>query len=220
MALIELRDITHSWGATTGAMGPIATGEQAPLIDGFSLSLKDGERVALTGPNGSGKTTLMHIIMGLVPPSRGSIAAFGSTLESQEDFASMRRRVGFLFQDSDDQLFCPTVEEDVAFGPLNLGLTHAEARERAEGTLVSLGIAHLRKSITHRLSGGEKRLVAFATIAAMRPEAYILDEPTSGLDPERRDIMLSYIKENVRSALITSHDRAFLEAVTSRSVAL
>jgi cobalt/nickel transport system ATP-binding protein len=216
MALIELKGITHTWPTAATK----ATGGQAPLIDDFSLSLNEGERMALTGLNGSGKTTLMHILMGLTEPNSGDIHAFGKPCRLENDFAAMRRRVGFLFQDSDDQLFCPTVEEDVAFGPLNLGLSHHDARVRVEETLSALGVAHLQKSVTHKLSGGEKRLVAFATIAAMRPEAYVLDEPTSGLDKERREVMLSYIKENVRSALITSHDRDFLDEVTRRSVNL
>lgn len=221
---LELNGICYSWPTGGGVHETdtvthyVAPG--AMLINALSLTLAEGERVALLGGNGAGKSTLMHIIMGLVTPQKGTIRVFGSPVSTEVDFASLRRRVGFLFQDSDDQLFCPTVEEDVAFGPLNLGLTHAEARERVAGTLDALGIGHLKRSVTHRLSGGEKRLVAFATIAAMRPDIYILDEPTSGLDRQRRETLTSYINDHVHTALITSHDADFLSGITDRSVSL
>lgn len=205
---IELKNITHSFEG------------DSVLIDGLSLSLSKGERIALRGPNGAGKSTLMHIIMGLIRPTGGEIFAFGNPLKTEDDFALMRRRVGFLFQDSDDQLFCPTVAEDVAFGPLNLGLTHAEALLRVGETLSALGIGQLEQSITHRLSGGEKRLVAFATIAAMRPEVYILDEPTTGLDGAHRRRLMEYIDSNVSTCLVSSHDEDFLSQISTSTVTL
>lgn len=209
--VLELKDISYAWPGSTGG---------SPLLDGLSLELRAGERIALTGANGAGKTTLLHIIMGLIIPDSGGIAAFGRPMQSESDFVWMRRRVGFLFQDSDDQLFSPTVEEDVAFGPLNLGLSHAEARQRVVQTLQELGIEHLLKKVTHNLSGGEKRLVAFATIAAMHPEVYILDEPSIGLDRQRRSLLLEYIREYAGTCIITTHDEEFLSKLEARPVNL
>ena len=207
---IELKNITHAFE------------DSGVLIDNISLSIGKGERIALHGHNGSGKSTLMHIIMGLIKPSsaEGSITAFERPMANEDDFIWMRQRVGFLFQDSDDQLFCPTVAEDIAFGPLNLGLTHSQAAERVKETLSALGIEHLEKSITHRLSGGEKRLVAFATIAAMKPEVYILDEPTAGLDEQRREMLIKYITDNIDTCLVASHDEGFIEGICTGSVSL
>ena len=138
--------------------------------------------MALLGPNGCGKTTLLHLIVGLLRPSAGQIEAFGRQRMAEADFHEVRRRVGLLFQDADDQLFCPTVAEDVAFGPLNLGKSRDEVRRIVAGTLDSLGLAGYEHRVTYRLSGGEKRLVALATVLAMQPEVLLLDEPSGGLD--------------------------------------
>jgi cobalt/nickel transport system ATP-binding protein len=188
------------------------------VFESLGLEVKEGERVALTGPIGSGKTTLMKIIMGLLRPGSGEVELFGKPRLSEDDFADARRRMGFVFQDPEDQLFSPTVEEDIAFGPLNLGRTHMEAREDVAWACGLFGISHLRTHVTHRLSGGQKRLVALATAAAMRPEVMILDEPTSGLDQRGTETLVRYLLGYSGTCLIASHDKAFLEAVTSRSV--
>jgi cobalt/nickel transport system ATP-binding protein len=184
------------------------------VFDGLDFTLREGGRIGLTGPNGSGKSTLFHLVMGLLRPFRGEIRVFGEARAREEDFLEVRRRIGLLFQDSDDQLFCPTVEEDIAFGPLNLGKSHEEAREIVAETVRALGLEGIRKRITHRLSGGEKRLAALAAVAAMEPECLLLDEPTAGLDRETTGRLLGYLKSHVKTCVISSHDREFLEAST------
>ena len=138
-----------------------------PVLRGCSFSLSLGERIALSGPNGSGKTTLLHLIVGLLRPVGGTVEAFGKIRRQEQDFHEVRRRAGLLFQQPDDQLFCPTVIEDVAFGPLNLGNSRAEARTVAEETLDHLGLSGFGPRITYELSGGEKRLVTLACVLAM-----------------------------------------------------
>src|SRR5262249_43465476 len=174
-ALLELRELHFAYEASR------------PILCGASLELRPGERVALGGGNGAGKTTLLHLAVGLLVPSSGEGLAFGEPRRRERDFWSVRARVGLLFQDPDDQLFCPTVVEDVAFGPRNLGRSAAEAREIAAGTLERLGIAGLAARSGHRLSGGEKRLATLATVLAMEPEVLLLDEPTLGLDDESQE---------------------------------
>lgn len=155
---------------------------EEPIVLDFSTTIMRGEKVGIIGPNGCGKTTLFHLIMGLLKPQSGTLLYKGTALENEKDFRILRQEVGLLFQDADDQLFSPTVLEDVAFGPLNLGAAPAEAKYIAQQTLTDLGLIHLEKRITHHLSGGEKKLVSLATILAMRPRALLLDEPTNNLD--------------------------------------
>lgn len=174
----------------------------------FDLTAK--ERVGLVGPNGAGKTTLFHVIMGLQKPLSGSVEIFGGIRRTEHDFTEVRQRVGFLFQESDDQLFCPTVEEDIAFGPLNLGKTHGEARMIVKETCEKLGLSGYEKRVTHRLSGGEKRLVALATVVAMQPDFYLLDEPTAGLDEPTTGRFLDYLKRYADTYIIITHDRDLL----------
>src|SRR4030042_2516123 len=169
------------------------------VFHGLNFTLKEKERIGLVGPNGAGKTTLFHLIMGLQKPSSGSIEIFNIIRRTERDFTEVRKRIGFLFQDSDDQLCCPTVEEDISFGPLNLGKSHEEARIIVSDTCKKLGLNGYEKKITHRLSGGEKRLVALATVVAMHPECYLLDEPATGLDETTTEIILNYLKENTKT---------------------
>ena len=157
-------------------------GADSPVLDRLDLEIRAGDRIGLMAPNGSGKTTLLHTIMGLCRPQSGQIRIFGTPMESETDFSRIRTRVGLLFQDSDDQLFCPTVLDDVAFGPLNQGASRKAAVEKAKNVLASLGLKGFEDRVTHRLSGGQKRLVALAAVLAMSPEVLLLDEPTSGLD--------------------------------------
>jgi cobalt/nickel transport system ATP-binding protein len=186
------------------------------IFDNLNFSMKKGDRIGLTGPNGAGKTTFLHLIMGLLKPASGEIEIFGKVRKEDQDFTEVRQRIGLLFQDSDDQLFCPTVEEDIAFGPLNLGKSHEDARIIVRETCEKLGLNGYEKKITHRLSGGEKRLVALATVVAMKPECYLLDEPATGLDERTTQRLLEYLRENTHTYIIITHDRNFLKNVADK----
>jgi cobalt/nickel transport system ATP-binding protein len=186
-----------------------------PLFTGLNFSLNAGERLGLHGPNGSGKTTLFRLITGLEKALAGRVLLRGRTVKSEKDFQALRRRVGLVLQQAEDQLFYPTVLEDVAFGPLNLGLDKEKARLRALETLRQLGLDGYEERLIHKLSGGEKRLAALAAILAMRPEVLLLDEPTNGLDPEAA-ARITGILQNLPGERITiSHDRDFLQAVSN-----
>ena len=186
------------------------------VFEGLNFSLSGKEKVGLTGPNGAGKTTLFHVIMGLLKPDSGTVEISGKVRKEEKDFTEVRREIGLLFQDSDDQLFCPTVEEDIAFGPLNIGKSHEEAHEIVHETCEKLGLIGYEKRITHRLSGGEKRLVALATVVAMHPACYLLDEPVAGLDEATTERFLNYLREHADTYMIIAHDRAFLESATDK----
>ncbi len=191
-----------------------------PVLEACDFSLKPGERVALVGPNGSGKTTLLSMIVGLVRPSGGTVEVLGKPRVQEADFHEVRRRVGFLFQDADDQLFCPTVAEDVAFGPLNLGVPRHEIRALVARTLESLGLAGYEDRVTYKLSGGEKRLVALATVLAMQPEALLLDEPTAGLDEASVARVEELLAGLPQAMVLVSHHRGFLDRLATRRVRL
>ncbi|MDE9451663.1 ABC transporter ATP-binding protein [Aliiroseovarius sp. Z3] len=180
-----------------------------PVLDGASMRLELGERLSLVGPNGAGKSTLLKIVMGLLHPAQGTITAFGKPRIEEADFHEVRRRIGFVFQDADDQLFCPTVAEDIAFGPLNLGKTRDEAVAIVDDILARLSLTHLRDRVTHKLSGGEKRLVTLATVLAMEPEVLILDEPTNALDPDNYARLVAILKGLDQAILLVSHDSDF-----------
>ena len=191
-----------------------------PVLSGVSLGLAAGKRLAILGPNGAGKTTLLRVIVGLEPAATGTVTLFGNACRLERDFRPCRRRIGFLFQDSDDQLFCPTVIEDVAFGPLNAGAAGHEAEARAMLTLESLGIGHLAHRITHRLSGGEKRLVCLAGLLAMRPDVLLLDEPTNGVDQENGARLVAALKAFAGAMVLVSHDAAFVAQFAAQSMVL
>ena len=164
------------------------------ILDKLNFQLHRGERIGLVGPNGSGKTTLFYVIMGLLRSSSGRIELFGKKAHDEKDFREVRKRIGLLFQDADDQLFSPTVLEDVAFGPLNLGKSPEEARDIALKTLEKLDLAGFEDRVTYKLSGGEKRLVSLATVLAMDPEVLLLDEPTNGLDEKTEEKITDILK--------------------------
>lgn len=206
--LIEVSDLCFRYG------------DQPPVLDGVRLRLHAGERIALVGGNGAGKSTLLHLLVGLRKPSGGTVYAFGRLRWRERDFWEVRERCGLVFQDPDDQLFAPTVIEDVAFGPRNLGLSAAAANDRARATLDALGIGHLAPRIGHHLSGGEKRLVSLATVLAMRPEVLLLDEPTAGLDEEATERVLAELKALPHAMLVVSHDPAVRSALASTTLRL
>ena len=190
----------------------------APCLDGVDLTLQKGERLGLDGQNGAGKSTLLHLIVGLLQAQSGRINAFGRDYRDEKDFRLLRRRVGLVFQDPDDQLFCPTVAEDIAFGPLNLGYSQQDAMAIVDDTLDSLDLQHLRDRVTHKLSGGQKRLVSLATVLAMKPEILLLDEPTNALDEKTTKRLIDILLDLPQAMIIVSHDRTFREAVMTRAV--
>lgn len=188
-------------------------GSNTPLFDRLDVAFDKG-KMGLIGPNGCGKTTLFFLMVGLLKASEGSIVFDKKRVETKQDILALRQNVGFLFQNSEDQLFSPTVLEDVVFGPLNLGKPPEEARDLAITTLNSLGLAGFENRITHRLSGGEKKLVALATILAMQPRLLLLDEPTNNLDPATRDHLIEILHDLPQSQIIISHDLEFLSQTT------
>jgi len=206
--LINFRDVDFSYSP------------DRPVLCGCCFRLDPGGRIALVGANGSGKTTLLHLIVGLVRPSRGCIEIFGKARREEADFHEVRSRIGLLFQDSDDQLFCPTVAEDVAFGPLNLGIGREQVRQIVSQTLADLGLAGYENRITYQLSSGEKRLVALATVLAMQPEVLLLDEPTNSLDEQATQRLLEILCQLPQAMIVVSHDREFREKLTNHTLLL
>ena len=208
MALIELSDIHFAHPG------------HPPVLNGASLRLAPGQRLSLTGPNGCGKSTLLQIVMGLRQPDSGTVTVFGTPRREEADFHEVRRRVGLVFQDADDQLFCPTVAEDVAFGPLNLGKPQAEAVAIADRVLADLALSHLRDRVTHKLSGGEKRLVTLASVLAMQPEVLLLDEPTNALDAKNEARLTEILDGLPQSILLVSHSAEFRARIAPDCVEL
>ncbi len=183
------------------------------LFEDLDLAIYSGERVGLMGPNGVGKTTLLRLIVGLLRPRSGTIRYAGRPCQNEEDFRYLRRNVGLVFQDPDDQLFCPTVAEDIAFGPLNLGVPRQEIPQLVSSILSLLGLEGFEERVTYRLSGGEKRLVALGTVLAMSPKVILLDEPTGDLDPRNIQKLIEILRGLSAAQLIVSHDFDFLKEV-------
>jgi cobalt/nickel transport system ATP-binding protein len=205
MSTIELRDVEFSYPD-----GRVA-------LRGIDLSVGAGERVALLGPNGSGKTTLALHLNGILRASTGSIAVAGLEL-TDTNLPEIRRRVGLVFQDPNDQLFMPTVAEDVAFGPANLGLRGEDLDKRVASTLLQVDAADLAERPPHHLSGGEKRRASLATVLAMEPDILVFDEPTTGLDPAaRRDLLIRLLTLEMTQLVIT-HDLSLALEMCPRSV--
>jgi cobalt/nickel transport system ATP-binding protein len=187
-------------------------------LDGVDMQVGHGERVAVLGPNGAGKTTLMLHLNGLLT-GEGELEVAGLEV-GRRTLRELRARVGLVFQDPDDQLFMPTVREDVAFGPLNLGLNSAEAGARVDEALAAVRMAHVVDRAPHQLSMGERRRVAIATVLAMRPRLLVLDEPSASLDPRARRELLDVLAELDRTLLIVTHDLVFAGELCERAVIL
>ncbi len=199
-----------------------------PALAGLSLAITAGQRIVLLGANGSGKSTLLRLLDGLYFAQRGTIAAFGEPL-TEERFASdeaalaFRRRVGFVFQNADVQLFNPTVFDEVAFGPLQMGWPKDEVRRRVERALDDFAIAPLRDRSPHRLSGGEKKRVALASVLVLEPEVLLFDEPTASLDPKSASQLIDFLvtcRGSGRTVVTATHDLDIVEDIADHCLVL
>jgi cobalt/nickel transport system ATP-binding protein len=192
-------------------------GRQA--LDGVDLHVHPGERVAVLGPNGAGKTTLVLHLNGILTPASGSVRIAGLPV-TREHLVEIRRSVGIVFQDPDDQLFMPTVHADVAFGPANLGLRDQELDDRVREALGAVGITDYEDRAPHHLSFGERRLVAIATVLAMHPEILVLDEPSANLDPAGRRELADVLRRLDMTMLMVTHDLPYALQLCPRAVIL
>jgi cobalt transport protein ATP-binding subunit len=188
-------------------------------LDGVDLSVGPGERVALLGPNGAGKTTLALHLNGIHLPQGGTVA-IGGTPVVEENLAEIRRRVGLVFQDSNDQLFMPTVREDVAFGPANFGVSGNDLEQRVESALDAVGASQLADRPAHHLSGGERRRAALATVLSMEPDVLVFDEPTSDLDGVGRRELAATLRPLDMTQVIITHDLSLALELCPRSVVM
>ena len=175
-----------------------------PVVENLTFSIGEGESVGLIGANGAGKSTMMKLLLGLLT-GEGQIAVDGLPMNKQ-NLPAIRRKVGFVLQDSDNQMFMPTVYEDMIFGPRNYGLSKEETDRRVDEVLGRLGLQDLKHRYNHKISGGEKRMAAIATILAMEPEAILMDEPSTALDPVNRRTVIRAINGLTMTKLIASHD--------------
>ena len=175
-----------------------------PVLNDISFRIEDGEAVGLIGANGAGKSTIMKLLLGLLS-GEGKITVDGDEVK-KENLAKIRRKLGFVLQNSDNQMFMPTVYEDMIFAPLNYGMSREEADRRGDEVLDRLGLQELKHRHNHKISGGEKRMAAIATILAMDPAAVLMDEPSAALDPYNRRIVINTIRDLKQLKLITSHD--------------
>ena len=191
----------------------------SPALGGVDLDITAGERVAVLGPNGAGKTTLILHLNGILLPQAGEVAIGGLPV-TKANFKEIRRRVGVVFQDPDDQLFMPTVRDDVAFGPANLGLAGDAVEARVRAALDAVGMDGAGGRPPHHLSFGQRRRVALATVLAMDPQILVLDEPTSNLDPAARRDLADILVTLPVTAIIVTHDLPYALELCARSVIL
>lgn len=205
--IVEVKNLRHVYPDGTVAIGDV------------SFRITHGESVAIIGANGAGKSTLLQHLNGYLEPTSGSIR-IGDTPLSKGTLPDIRRTVGMVFQDPDDQLFMPTVFDDVAFGPLNLGLTAADAEQRVAEVLEQVGAAHLRDKPPYHLSGGEKKRAAIATVLAMSPDILVMDEPTNGLDPFARRQLMGLLRDFRHTRIFTSHDLDMVLELCQRVIVL
>ena len=190
--MLEFRNVSFSYEPGT------------PVLDNLSFHIRKGETVGLIGANGAGKSTIMKLMLGLLP-AQGEILVDGMPVTKQ-NLPPIRQKIGFVLQDSDNQMFMPTVYEDMIFGPRNYGLSREEADARVDRVLRELGLENLKHRHNHKISGGEKRIAAIATILAMEPEMIVMDEPSTALDPVNRRRVISTINSRKETKLIASHD--------------
>ena len=190
--MLEFRNVSFSYEPGT------------PVLDNLSFHIRKGETVGLIGANGAGKSTIMKLMLGLLP-AQGEILVEGMPVTKQ-NLSVIRQKIGFVLQDSDNQMFMPTVYEDMIFGPRNYGLTREEADARVDRVLRELGLENLKHRHNHKISGGEKRMAAIATILAMEPEMILMDEPSTALDPVNRRTVINTINRLPQTKLIASHD--------------
>jgi len=199
---------------------------EKPVLNDINLTIHEGEKVSILGVNGCGKSTLLKIFAGLLYPQSGNFRAFNRSV-SEKSFVEKsfskdyHRRVGFIFQDSDVQLFCSTVEEEIAFGLLQLGLPDNEVRQRINDMVNMLGIEHLKGKTPFKLSGGEKKKVAIASILVMNPEVLIFDEPTNGLDPRTQrwlvELLMS-MNHSGKTLISSTHNLELVQEISDRSI--
>ena len=217
--IFDLRDISYSYVGKINALRNI------------SLKINRGEQVSIIGTNGSGKSTLLAILNGLIYPTSGEFYAFGSqitedifdAIKDNEFRSFFRTKVGFVFQNSDIQLFSPTVYEEIAFGPLQLAATAEEVKQRVEDVLEIMGIKKLRDRSPHTLSGGEKKKVCIATVLVNNPDVLLLDEPTAGLDPRTQLWLVELLQELARSGktvITATHDLETIEQISKRAIVM
>ncbi|HEU5424879.1 MAG TPA: ABC transporter ATP-binding protein [Nitrolancea sp.] len=196
-----------------------------PALQQVDLTVDQGEQLVILGANGSGKSTLLKVLDGLYRPDSGRIRAFGEDVtdvaEDPPRSRALHRRVGLVFQDPDVQLFCPTVYDDVAFGPLQLGWPEEQVRAAVERALEQMDVTHLADRAPYELSGGEKKRVAIATVLSMEPEAILLDEPTASLDPRSSDALLDVIlglRRLGKTVVLTTHELEIVPLLATRVV--
>ncbi len=185
--------------------------EGREVFKGVSFSVNEGEKLFITGDNGCGKSSLIETIMGFLKPKEGKISFKGKELKREEDFKELRSKVGYVFQNPDDQLFCPNVEEEIAFAPLVKGKNREETEEIVRKILREFEIEHLKDRPTHKLSGGEKRIVSIGAVLSMEPEGLILDEPTVGLDRKRFRKLVNFLEETPKTVIVITHERELIE---------
>lgn len=205
--VVEVRDLAYAYPDGTEA------------LKGVSFRVEHGEAVALVGANGAGKSTLLLHLIGYLPVARGEVR-IGDVPLTRETVSSIRRAVGMVFQDPDDQLFMPTVGEDVAFGPLNLRLPPADVEQRVASALERVGMSHRRERPPYRLSAGEKRAAAIATVLAMSPDILVMDEPSSYLDPRGRRRLIDLLRSFEHTRIIATHDLELVVDVCSRVIVM
>jgi len=188
--------------------------DRSDILRRIDLVIEPGERVGVIGPNGAGKTTLFLLACGVLKPAAGTISLFGKPVSPGE----FHPEVGLVFQNPDDQLFTPSVSDDVAFGPSNMGLSREEITARIEEALSIAGVTDLADRPPHHLSGGEKRMVSIASVLSMRPELMIYDEPSAGLDLRARRRLIRFLQSAPEATLIASHDLELILEVCDRTI--
>jgi cobalt/nickel transport system ATP-binding protein len=187
-------------------------------LQGVDIVIQPGEKAALVGPNGAGKSTLMLHLNGILK-GEGQVKVCGMPI-TKENIGQVRASVGLVFQNADDQLFSPTVFEDVAFGPLYMGLEDEEVYQRVTEALAAVGMLGYEERISHHLSGGEKKQIAIATVLAMEPEILVLDEPTAGLDPRSRRRLINLLDQLPQTMLVSTHDIPMVSELFSRTIVI